>query len=341
MKKATAWILAALLALSLSGCGSGAAKPETTELFAMDTLMNLTAYGSGAKKALSDASAEISRLESLLSRTEGSSEVSQLNKNGGNPMKVDPEVAKLIRKSVEYSKATDGAFDITIAPVVSAWGFTTDHYQVPPQSELDALLKNVDFSRITVEGDTVTLGADQSIDLGGIAKGYTSDRIAALFADDGVKSGMISLGGNVYVRGDKPDGSAWHVAVQDPNDSKSYVGILSLKDAFAVTSGGYQRYFTQDGKTYHHIMDPSTGHPAESGLVSVTVVSSDNGTMCDAFSTALFVMGEKKALSFWRTGGYRFDLVLVTSDGRVLITDGIAGRFEETEGSGYHYEVVS
>ena len=163
---------------------------------------------------------------------------------------------------------------------------------------------------------------------------------------------MISLGGNVYVRGSKPDGSAWRVAVQDPSDSSSYVGVLKLTDAFAVTSGGYQRYFEENGVRYHHIIDPATGSPAENGLISVTIVADangddakdntpGNGTMCDAFSTALFVMGTDKAEEFWRTGKYPFGMVLVTSDGRVLVTSDIADRFEEAEGSGYSYEVVS
>ena len=126
--------------------------------------------------------------------------------------------------------------------------------------------------------------------------------------------------------------------------------ILPLQDAYAITSGGYERYFEENGKTYHHIIDPATGYPADSGLLSVTVVAKangpdftgpGNGTMCDAFSTALFVMGEEKALDFWRTGGYDFDLVLVTSDGRVVITAGLADQFEEVKDSGYAYETVS
>jgi Membrane-associated lipoprotein involved in thiamine biosynthesis len=350
MKRIFPLLCAALMLSSLCACGS--AQPETSELFAMDTVMNLTAYGSGAKTALDASSDAITGLEDRLSRTKSDSEITAVNNAAGSAVTVDSDVAALVSSALTYSAATGGAFDITIAPVVTAWGFTTGEYRVPSQSELAELLKKVDSSRVTVSGDAVALGAGQSIDLGGIAKGYTSDVVEGIFRDDGIASGMISLGGNVYVRGSKPDGSAWRVAVQDPSDSSSYVGVLKLTDAFAVTSGGYQRYFEENGVRYHHIIDPATGSPAENGLISVTIVADangddakdntpGNGTMCDAFSTALFVMGTDKAEEFWRTGKYPFGMVLVTSDGRVLVTSDIADRFEEAEGSGYSYEVVS
>lgn len=351
MRRIFAWLFAAGMALSLAGCaptsGSGGASAssaaetaQTAQIFAMDTVMNLSAYGSGAKNALKNSEAEITRLENLLSRTKSTSEVSAINRNPDRVVKVSDETAALIQKALHYSAVTDGAFDITIAPVVSAWGFTTAKYQIPSAAQLAGLMKKVDYTKVSVSGNTVTTGPGQSIDLGGIAKGYASDQIAAIYKKAGVASGMISLGGNVWVQGKKPDGSNWRVAVQDPNDTSKYVGILKLSDAFAITSGGYQRYFEKDGKRYHHIIDPSTGAPAESGLISVTIVSSDNGTMCDALSTAVFVMGEKKGLALWRNSGLDFDMILVTSGGKVLITKGISSRFEKETGSAYEYEVV-
>lgn len=351
-------LFATLCALTLiagfsSGCGSGSGQPKTAEIFAMDTVMDFTLYGDKAQSALDASEKKIDMLESLLSRTKESSEVSKLNAADGTPLQMDHEAYSLISRARDLGAATGSAFDITIAPVVSAWGFTTSSYQVPSQSTLDELLTHVGLDKIELDpGDTITLKDGATIDLGGIAKGYASDSVREIFLDHGIKSGMISLGGNVYVCGKKPDGSDWRVAVQDPNDSQSYVGVLSLSDAFAVTSGGYQRYFEQDGKRYHHIIDPSTGYPAESGLTSVTVVASadapgdsaddtGSGTMCDAFSTALFVMGEKRAIQFWHTGEYSFGMVLVTSDGRVLVTSDLAGEFEKTEGSGYTYDVIS
>ena len=350
MKRMRILLPALVLALGLSACGEET--PAQAEIFAMDTVMTLTAYGKDGEQAVDETRQEIQRLDRLLDRTESSSEISQLNERGSAA--VSSEVFSLIQSAVTYGSATGHAFDITVAPVVSAWGFTTDHYQVPDQATLSTLLRHVDSDQLTLlageDGGTVALGQDQTIDLGGIAKGYTSDRAEAIFRAAGVESGSISLGGNVYVQGSKPDGSLWRVAVQDPQNSSAAAVVLELSDAYAVTSGGYQRYFDQDGKRYHHIIDPATGFPADSGLLSVTVVAPangdtdgtqpGNGTMCDAFSTALFVMGEEKALDFWRSGDYAFDLVLVTGDGRVVVTEGLADSFEQSEGSGYAYEIA-
>ena len=346
MKRCFIFILAA--ALCLTGCRKKADE-ATAQIFAMDTVMELTAYGSQVDTALTEAEDAIRELESQLSRTQADSLVSRLNREGALEDTAADDLA-LIAKALEYRDTTGGAFDITIAPVMDAWGFTGDTYRVPGQVELDTLLERVNSDEIQLQGSAVTLGEGQSIDLGGIAKGYTSDRVENIFRAGGVESGNISLGGNVFVLGSKPDGSAWRVGIKDPRDESSLAIILPLQDAYAITSGGYERYFEENGKTYHHIIDPATGYPADSGLLSVTVVAKangpdftgpGNGTMCDAFSTALFVMGEEKALDFWRTGGYDFDLVLVTVDGRVVVTAGLADQFEEVKDSGYAYETVS
>ena len=203
------------------------------------------------------------------------------------------------------------------------------------------------MEHVHLSGGSARLDPGTMIDLGGIAKGYTADRVAEIFQEHAVPRGKVELGGNILVIGDKPDGTAWRVGVQDPkhpDEADGLVCVLNLTDAFAVTSGSYQRYFEQDGKRYHHIIDPATGCPADSGLTSVTVVADSargNGTMCDALSTALFVMGEDKALDFWRSGVYDFQLVLVTEDGRVVVTEGLKDGFVEMEESGYTYEFVS
>ena len=314
--------------------------------------MEVAAYGEHAEQAVKYTEKRIEELENRLSRTKADSLVSGLNRDG-SIRHLTYDYWNLIARAKEYRDATNGAFDITIAPVMDAWGFTGDSFRVPEQSELDTLLKKVNSDAIQMLGspsDSVTLGEGQAIDLGGIAKGYTSDCVEAVFYDHEIENGKISLGGNVFVLGTKPDGSDWRVGIKDPRNESGLAAILSLRDAYAITSGGYERYFEENGKTYHHIIDPSTGYPADSGLLSVTVVAADNGpdwagagngAMCDAFSTALFVMGEEQALDFWRNGGYDFDLVLVTEDGRVVITAGLADRFEEVKDSGYTYETVS
>ena len=328
-------ILIAALCLCLTGCGKQTTE-ATAQIFAMDTVMQLRAYGPQSEA-----------LENQLSRTKADSDVSRVNHNGTTPTTgLTYGTRALLPAALEYRDATNGAFDITIAPVMDAWGFTGDSFRVPERSELDELLKHVNSDEIQIQEEpahSVTLGEGQAIDLGGIAKGYTSDWVEQTFRANGIESGKISLGG-------KPDGSDWRVGIKDPRNESGLAAILSLRDAYAITSGGYERYFEENGKTYHHIIDPATGYPADSGLLSVTVVAADNGpdwagagngAMCDAFSTALFVMGEEQALDFWRNGGYDFDLVLVTEDGRVVITAGLADRFEEVKDSGYTYETVS
>ncbi len=164
------------------------------------------------------------------------------------------------------------------------------------------------------------------IDFGGIAKGYTSGRIADIYRECGVTSGLINLGGNVQVVGTKTDGSKWRVAVQSPEAEDDYLGILSTADRAVITSGGYERSFEQDGMKYHHIIDPSTGHPANNGLVSVTIVSAD-GTLADGLSTSLFIMGKDKAAEYWRAHSDEFDTILEDADGVLYVTEGIADDF--------------
>ena len=197
---------------------------------------------------------------------------------------------------------------------------------------------------------TARLGPGQSVDLGAIAKGYAADQLCKVFDANEIPRALADLGGNVLAWGDRPDGAPWRVGIQDPahpDDKNALVGVLEIVDSFAVTSGSYQRYFEQDGKRYHHIIDPATGYPADSGLTSVTLVAgtgSGSGAMCDAYSTALFIMGEEKALDFWRSqlNGSLFSLVLVTEDGRVVVADKINRfAFAPNEDSGYAYETAS
>lgn len=355
MKRFWICVISAALMLSMTGCSGKAAEEQ---FFAMDTVIRLTAYGKKAEQAVNLGEECITEMENILSATLEDSDVSAINRAGGEMTQVREETARLVEAAKQYTAATDGAFDITIAPVVTAWGFTTDSHQVPDEVTLERLLQVVDSSAMEAaqKNDSwyVACGENQIIDLGGIAKGYVSDRMADIFAENGITGGTAALGGNVLAWGTKEDGSRWNVGVQDPakpNDAAALVGIVALENAFAVTSGGYQRYFEENGETYHHIIDPATGYPADSGLVSVTVVADchteslegkpGSGTMCDALSTALFVMGEEKALEFRSGSEYDFDLVLVTADGRVVVTEGVAEAFAFNEESGYLYEIVS
>ena len=281
---------------------------ESRDIFAMDTYMTLTAYGKNAKKALDAA-------------------VDEINKNGKGS--VSETTGYLIKRSKEIYDSTNGVFDITIYPIMQARGFPTENYRVPGKKELKKLrgLMGADHVLYDEKKQEVTLNKEgMKIDLGGIAKGYTSSKVMDIFKENGISSAVISLGGNVQTLNGKPDGSDWRVAVENPADTGSYIGVLSIKDKAVITSGGYERYFKQDGKTYHHIIDPANGYPANNGLTSVTIVS-DDGTLADGLSTSLFIMGPEKAQKYWKEHSDEFDTILVKDDGSILVSEGLAEYF--------------
>ena len=321
-----------LALLLLTGCTPKA--PEATrQIFAMDTVMDFYAVGEGAEDVLTAAAQEINRLEALLSRTRTGSDVYNLNETGSAT--VSEETAQLLRDALHYAEETGGAFDITIAPLVEAWNIHGENPRVLTDDEIAALLPLVGSQHLHLDGTAAALDEGCAIDLGGIAKGYASDVAAQLYRESGVTGGWLSLGGNVYAHGTKPDGSGWNVAIRDPSNVAATAAMVQLSNEFAVTSGGYQRYFTaDDGTVYQHIIDPAAGVPAMSDLLSVTIVG-QSGTAADAYSTALYVMGEADAVSFWRAHRAEFDMVLITADSRILCTPGLTGRITCEEGGPY------
>lgn len=272
--------------------------PETAEIFAMDTVMNLTVYGANAADVLVDAKAMVQRYEGLFSVNIKSSDVAKLNAAEGSPVEVSEETYDILQQSIRVSEQTEGLFDVSIYPLVRAWGFTTDHYRVPEKKEIRDILLHVDYRNIILgKNHVVTLPKDMQIDLGAIAKGYLSQKLIELFAENQVTAAVVSLGGNVQTYGKKPDGSLFRVGITDPSDGVSVYGSVEVGEKAVITSGSYQRYFEKDGKVYHHIMDKRTGEPADSDLKSVTVIA-DRGETADALATALFVMGKEKAVAF-------------------------------------------
>lgn len=326
-------------ALMLAGCGAQTSTEESSqsrEVYAMDTVMTLEAYGQNADAALDEAVAEIERLDALWSIASSDGEIARLNAE--KQITASTDTLALLTRAKEISAATDGLFSTTIAPLMEAWGFTSGDYRVPDEAELSALLAHVDDEEIAISDSTVTIPADAKVDLGGIAKGFTSARVMEIFHENGIKNGILSLGGNVQALGTKPDGSLWRVGLQDPADERALFATLELADKAVITSGAYERNFEQDGITYHHIIDPRTGYPAESGLSSVTIVS-DDGTLADGLSTALFIMGKEAAVEFWRSHRDDFDMVLLADDGAVTVSAGIADALTLSDGSAA--EVVS
>ena len=309
--------------------------------FAMDTIMTFTVIHEDGDELIIDAEQEIRRLENLLSITLKDSDVSKINAAAGKePVEIEKDTMTLLETGKNLGAMTGGAFDIAISPVVKAWGFTEEEHHVPTQAELDALLPLTDADDVIHEKGTAYLQKEgMAIDLGGITKGYASDKVAALLKGKGVESAILSLGGNVYGIGRKPDGTKWEVALANPLDANDYCGLISIEDQAVVTSGGYQRYFEENGKKYHHIIDPATGYPAESGLLSVTIIS-ESGTEADVFSTALFVMGLEKALDFWQEYG-GFEAIFVTEAGEVIATEGADACFAfEGRDNDFTYRMV-
>ena len=323
------WLSAALLsaAFLLTGCsGAPAQEPETATFFAMDTAMDFTVYGDAA--LLDEAETLIGSLEEQVSVTDEHSDIYAIDHTGSGSL--SGNAAELMEQALELCRRTGGALDISVYPIVRAWGFTTGGYQVPDEETIQSLLPLVDYTQIQYDAATgvVALPEGMEIDLGSVAKGYAGQLAAQMLREHGVQSALLNLGGNVQTVGAKPDGSPWQIGIKDPQGEDAMM-VLSVEDQAVVTSGGYERYFEQDGQTYWHIMDPSTGHPADSGLISVTIVG-DEGVVCDGLSTALFVMGLEKAADLWAQSG-DFEAVFVTASGEVYITEGLRDRFALTE----------
>lgn len=310
------------------------------QLFAMDTYMEFTAYGKNSEKAVDAAIEEVQKLDAMLSAENSKSEVYALNEQGN--LQATDDLAELILRGKEIYQETDGLFDDTIYPVMKLWGFPTGNYHVPTAAEVQKKLALVDGNKVEIQtrdsdekgrdskekANFVTLGAYQQIDFGGIAKGYTGQKLAELFQEYGVSSALVSLGGNIQAIGTKPDGSSWKVGIRDPKGGQQdYIGVLSVENQAVVTSGGYERYFEEDGETYIHIINPRTGYPADGDLLSVTIVSKD-GTLADGMSTALYIMGYEKACQFWRQHREGFNVILVTDDGKIHISENLKGNFQ-------------
>ena len=333
-------MLAGCVFLLLCGC---TVEEKPTErysdmVFAMDTVMDLSVFAQGPE-VLDEAETLILDLEKKFSTTDPGSEIYRLNRLGSATMSAD--TAELIGTALEFCRMTQGKLDLSIYPIVRAWGFTTDAYQVPAQAQLDQLLRHVDYRQISLNKNTsvVSLPAGMEIDLGSVAKGYTGDRLSQLFRSRGVTSALMNLGGNVQAVGKKPDGSLWKIGLQNPMGDGN-IGILSIADQAVITSGGYERYFQDEsGNYYWHIIDPATGWPARSGLISATAVG-PQGAYCDALSTSLFIMGPEEAVSFWKE--HRdFEMILVKVDGEVLITPALEDSFQLLENPAFRLTVIA
>ncbi|MBR4949632.1 MAG: FAD:protein FMN transferase [Clostridia bacterium] len=322
--------------LLLNSCQS---KNEyTNNFFTMDTPMSITAYGKNAKEGVTKSISYINRLDGLFSKTLNQSEISLANNRDGSAYVFSETVSALIAKSLEYSKATDGAFDITLGTLTNLWDTKSETPKIPSEKDISDALKLTGYKNLIQDKTHVLFKNALKLDMGGVVKGYACDGVYEILSDYGIKSAIVNLGGNIYVIGEKPDKTPWNVGIKDPrnDDQNAIIGYISVKDTSIVTSGDYQRYFIKDGIRYHHIIDPKTGSPSESDLISATIIS-PSSTMADAFSTAVFIMGREKGEKFLKENN--IDYILITKSKEVIVSENLKSSFTfEGKEKGYIYD---
>ncbi len=286
--------------------------------FLFDTVVTLSI--NGTQDQLQQAMERCQYFEGIFSRTVEGSDIWRINEADGAPVEVSQETADIITKALDYCEASGGLFDITIGSVSSLWDFKEGVR--PSDDEIAEAIKHVDYKGVHVDGTTVWLDDPYAkLDLGGIAKGYISDDLKEYLTEIGVESACLNLGGNVALLGSKVDGSSWNVGIQDPNgEDQEVIATISKSGGTVVTSGLYERQFIQDDELYYHILDPRTGYPVKSDLVSVSL-STESSTDADAYATMLFLLGHDKALSLIENDD-RFEGLLVDDDGKITLSNG-------------------
>ncbi|MGI5878587.1 MAG: FAD:protein FMN transferase [Christensenellales bacterium] len=314
------------------GC---APKPVSRAGFFFGTVIEVTVSGAGSaagETALDAVFARFEELEQRLSATVAGSDVDRLGDGAGEAVSVSDDALRVLSRAFYFADLTGGAFDPTIGALVALWGIGTDGARVPSYEEIADARALVDYRRASVDeaAGTATLSHGQRADLGGIAKGYAADEARRILKGAGIEHALVNLGGNILTLGGRPQGGPWRIGLQDPfGERGDYIGVLHMTDGTAVTSGAYERYFEKDGVRYHHLLDPSTGYPARSGLASVTVVA-PSSMDADALSTAAFILGPEEGMalieSLAQTGA-----IFVTDDRRVIVTGDLAESFKLTD----------
>ena len=293
-------LLIIIFSIGFASCGR-TAEPRTEAL--MGTVCTVNAYDDGTKSLYDELFARLHEIDETFSVTIDSSEISAINKAAGErSVSVSSDTAYVVKASLSFAELTGGAFDPTVGPLVKIWGINTDHARVPAQSEIDAVLPLINWRDVSVtEDNTVMLKRrGMALDLGGIVKGYAADELTKILKARKVRRAIVDLGGNIFVYGKKKDGSPWRVGIKNPNDPEGVPSIvLNVANSTIVTSGVYERFFTENGVRYHHILDAKTGYPASSGLLSSTVIC-ESSMAADALSTSVFVLGKESGMELLR-----------------------------------------
>ncbi len=293
-------LLLILLIITTFLTGGCATPTPVTNIQGMyfDTMVTISLYDEKGASLRPEIEALCTKYDHLLSKTIEGSDIYRINHSSGAPVEVDPETAWLLTLAKEYAEKTRGCFNPAIGSVTSLWDFKLKK-EVPNEADLAAALGHVDYAAIQIQGTAVTLTDPLlQVDVGGIAKGFIADKIKAFLEENDIENALINLGGNVLALGAKPDGTSFKIGIQNPQDETGVaLTTAEIKDESVVTSGTYQRYFEKDGVRYHHLLDPTTGYPANNDLESVTIICKSS-TLADALSTACFVMGYEDGKSF-------------------------------------------
>lgn len=326
-------LLSVAFALSLSSC----TRTVRQTLFAMDTVIDLSfdAPAGEEENLTSGCLTLIREQEGCLSKTAEGSAVSEFNASETGMERVPGALCDLVSLGCEVSRATDGAFDLTLGRLISLWNIGENPDTIPGEEEIREALSHSGTEKITLTYGAVCSLAksdpELTIDLGGIAKGYIAQQTVSYLKTHGAVRGVLQFGGNVATFGEKADKTPWRIGLRDPQNTAETMGYLELHgENYISVSGGYERYITVDGKVYHHILSGKSGYPASSGLLSAAVISSD-GALADALSTALFVMGWGETERLYESGTFSFEAVLMEEDGQIYTTPGITGQFHRNE----------
>ncbi len=317
-------IMVLALFILVSGCTEQRTVQKAETIMGTQVSLTVSADSAGASEAAIEAGmAEIRRLDSMMSLYKDDSEITRVNLSAGKtPVKVSSEMLEMVEFAVEASKLTNGAFDVTIGPLVVLWQMRLKEGKVPTDEEIKRILPLVGYRQIVLDKKASTIFLRKPgmiMDFGGCAKGYAADRIRALFRDRGIDNAIISLAGDIWVMGRREDGKPWRIGVQHPREKDKTLTVLELRDKYISTSGDYERFVIREKKRYHHIIDPRTGKPSP-GVISVTLVG-DKGALIDPLTTALFILGPDEGMRLVKKIGA--EVIFVDDDGTVSKTEGI------------------
>lgn len=305
---------------------SGRSSCEKTSV-AMGTVVTVKLFGFGAKNDLDKIETEINGLEnSVLSWRKEGSDVYRINKGSGTQVSVSPDTVKIIGQCIDISDDCGGVFDITIGNVTKLWDFGGNHQRLPSDDEIKTALGSVGYKNVSISGNAVQIKKGQSLDLGAVGKGFVCDKIKELLDKGRTKSAVVSVGGSLLIYGNR----TFSVGIVNPDNDKQSMGTLKLKDTCVSTSGNYEKYFEQDGKRYHHILNATTGYPATSEFKSVTVVC-ESGLISDALSTVCYIAGYRKSVEILKK--FDAEAVFIFNNNAVRVTDGLSGKFTVTDDS--------